>query len=588
MSIGSSTTGIVTSLPLMSFVSFAANKLADAALLWDAHGAWVAPNCPLDYAFALPLEKDNRKAYLPNTATFLAERYGGQGVGSNGGGVRCGLLNGIQVKGIGRNPLAGRGADFFHSYGGASLNEGMAEAIWGEVLDSALPYGASRVQGLIATGTRVPLLAPKPGQDPTTARALILREALLRPAHYMRSAYFDPVDERLSIISDTDRTRAAVATLASTLRRIYAPDNNSTSDREPALSELLHAMFRRYARQIAAARAKRIMHGSLIDSNLCLDGRWLDFGTASTLPDHGRYFISPGAPDFLNEHLMLRKSIKDFHFYLRKYLPQTQAFALCTENEIWLEFVRALDVRLPLEFCKLTGIPESALTKLDQRNIDEMYVTIQRIIGLKSQNLFSLCEAESSGHFNASDIPSRLGQYHLSNIMQSVSFANSAPALQRCVLPHIADVRLRDEFVRNYVNIRNEYLQTFSESQQGCARAFLSANAFRVNTTLPEFFRPAIYSDIERCLLSGANVRSFVDERIAIGQTVLRDATDDLIDVSHWFASPLTVSATCGIVANGETISVRKAATQQSAHASGEALKKFWAQYDDATTTYGY
>jgi hypothetical protein len=537
-----------TLFPPESSITFEARALRGATTSWKSNKLELATQLA-NYAFSIPLKKDPKQAYLPTKTIFFAERYGGQGLGSNGGGVRCGLLNGVQVKGIGRNPLAGRGADFFHSYGGASLNEGMAEAIWGEVVHSALPHGACRVFGLITTGTRVPLLAPKPGQDPTTPRALIVRQALLRPAHYMRSPYFDPVDDRITIISDTDRTRAAVATLSTTLHSIYGAQN-------APLNDMLHTMFGRAAEQLAAARAKRIMHGSLIDSNWSLDGRWLDFGTTSTLPDHGRYFISPGSPDFLHEHMILRRTMKDFIFYLRKYLAESERATLCTDDEIWAEFLRVFEQQLPIEFCKLTGVSPKWIQTANQVTINQMYAVMRRIIGVKSQASFSLCEAESSGDFKLTDVPTQLGKHHLGDTLQAASHSFTPDEIEQQSRVHIADAHLREDFVRSFWNIRNEYLDTFVGVQHSNAQIFLGANSFRVNTSLPEFFRPTIYGDIERCLLSGGNVSEFVDGRIALGQTVVADALDDSIELDHWFNRPTSISAKDGIVSEGQALTI--------------------------------
>jgi hypothetical protein len=537
-----------TLLPPESFITFEARSLGGAFASWKNNKLELAT--PLaEYALLIPLNKDPKRAYSATTTTFLAERYGGQGLGSNGGGVRCGLLNGVQAKGIGRNPLAGRDADFFHSYGGASLNEGMAEAIWGEVIHSALPHGACRVFGLITTGTRVPLLAPKPGQDPTTARALIVRQALLRPAHYMRSPYFDPVDDRITIISDTDRTRAAVATLSKTLHSIY-------NAQDAPLNDMLHTMFGRAAEQLAAARAKRIMHGSLIDSNWSLDGRWLDFGTTSTLPDHGRYFISPGSPDFLHEHMILRRTMKDFIFYLRKYLPQLESATLCSDDEIWAEFLRVFEQQLPIQFCKLTGVSPTWIQTANQATINQMYAVIQKIIGVKSQASFSLCEAESSGDFKITDVPTQLSKHHLGDVLQAVSHSFTPAEIEQRSLMHITDARLREDFVRNFWNIRNEYLDTFGDVQRSNAQTFLGANSFRVNTSLPEFFRPTIYGDIERCLLSGNSVSEFVDNRVAVGKAVVADAIDDAIELGQWFNGSISISVANGIISDGQALTI--------------------------------
>ncbi len=87
-------------------------------------------------------------------------------IATNDGGARCGLDGLLQIKGIEKNPVAGIGEDFFHTYGGASLNEAIVEALWDEIFHQVLPHGSIRVRALITTGTRVPLVLPALGKGP--------------------------------------------------------------------------------------------------------------------------------------------------------------------------------------------------------------------------------------------------------------------------------------------------------------------------------------------------------------------------------------------------------------------------------------
>jgi hypothetical protein len=131
----------------------------------------------------------------------LNERYGGRGASGNGGGVRCGWIGDLTIKGIGRSDLAGQDAPFWHSYGGCSLPEAIREAIWGDVYDAALPYGAVRVEAIITTGTQVPLHDAEDFGGEMCPRALILRRPFLRPAHYMRSMLFqDGIDIKGAVV----------------------------------------------------------------------------------------------------------------------------------------------------------------------------------------------------------------------------------------------------------------------------------------------------------------------------------------------------------------------------------------------------
>jgi hypothetical protein len=81
----------------------------------------------------------------------IAERYGGEGTGDNGGGARCGNLGGYQVKGIGANPLVGSGRNHWYSYGGLNAQDAIYETIMSEVLGRVLPHGAATIFGVILT-----------------------------------------------------------------------------------------------------------------------------------------------------------------------------------------------------------------------------------------------------------------------------------------------------------------------------------------------------------------------------------------------------------------------------------------------------
>ncbi len=61
-----------------------------------------------------------------------------------------------------------------------------------------------------------------------------------------------------------------------------------------SLDNALDKMINRLACQIAASRVKGIPHGSLTSSNVSVDGRFLDFGTITAVPDFGNYVLANG------------------------------------------------------------------------------------------------------------------------------------------------------------------------------------------------------------------------------------------------------------------------------------------------------
>ena len=97
-----------------------------------------------NYHYCSPHPDDNESAYLPEEKFLLGERYGGRGVGDHSG-VRCGLDGDIQIKGVGRNILAGKNSEFLRSHGGVTLSEAIREPLWGEICHHVLPLGLCRI-----------------------------------------------------------------------------------------------------------------------------------------------------------------------------------------------------------------------------------------------------------------------------------------------------------------------------------------------------------------------------------------------------------------------------------------------------------
>jgi hypothetical protein len=159
---------------------------------------------------------------------LLAERYGGHGLGGNGGGARCGVIGEIQIK-VSAVTSSQRQIRISFILWWCIYKRGCIRVTVGEILNRALPHGGtsyrfSRHRHAGAFGR------PLPGQDPTTERALIFRQAAIRPAHFMRSAYHRP-PVNSGWCDDTSRTRAAIAALPAVFSALYClPSMNESSD----------------------------------------------------------------------------------------------------------------------------------------------------------------------------------------------------------------------------------------------------------------------------------------------------------------------------------------------------------------------
>ena len=144
-------------LPVTSFVPFEARRCKEPCEFWK-NEKQSDPNFDLtEFAISSPLSGEASTSHHAEQLELLADRYGGDGIRNHGGGVRCAIWRGMQIKGVGANILgSNKQTDFFHSYGGASLQEGIRDSLWGEVCNVALPYGGVRVAGLVGTGTVIP------------------------------------------------------------------------------------------------------------------------------------------------------------------------------------------------------------------------------------------------------------------------------------------------------------------------------------------------------------------------------------------------------------------------------------------------
>ncbi|CAK3125094.1 hypothetical protein VCRA213O314_1160001 [Vibrio crassostreae] len=232
----------------------------------------------------------------------MADQYGSRHEICNGGSARCGLNGYFQIKGIGRNPLVAANMSESHSHGKLFIDEAISEAIWGEICHKHLPYGAIRTLAIIKTNVK-----HKFGyldDAPDKHCALAIREVSVRPAHFERCTFFWP-DESYSYLRDNDANRVRKA--APFFSNLLLGRNQDAS-----LGDALNKMIDRLACQIAASRVKGIPHGSLTSSNISVDGRFLDFGTITAVPDFGNYVLANGVGAVWDDHELIESWLVNF------------------------------------------------------------------------------------------------------------------------------------------------------------------------------------------------------------------------------------------------------------------------------------
>lgn len=241
---------------------------------------------------------------------FFAERYGGGFILKNGGGGRCGYDGLFQSKGIGKTPLVGPCDDTFHSNGLLDLESAIHEMIWGEVINLVLPYGAARSIAVIQLNENFVLDAE------TYKRALLVREAAIRPAHFERATLFkEELSCGVSLSNDAVRVKKTIQRINEFLpgAQDFEVSDSSVPSNTDSLRSGIANLAMRFAEQFAVARCKNIMHMMMSSSNLTMNGGWLDLNSVTIVSPlsvtEKRLFRQ-----FENEHLSVVKSLENICF----------------------------------------------------------------------------------------------------------------------------------------------------------------------------------------------------------------------------------------------------------------------------------
>lgn len=373
-----------------NLVSFPAHRV-ESALIWCAHdvynGAAIQNEC------SYLIDPDS----LSSEKTFYAERYGGNGIQRNGGGARCGFDGTHQVKGIGANLLVGVGTDRVHSNGALGANVAIYEAIWGETLSRILPYGAVRARAVLLTGHYLKNPTERPRAP--LRRALMVREPVVRPAHFERAPYFRPVPEYAErLIDDAQRVRSMIQLLPASLPVPVAGFSKEAS-RDPQLYciEGLCELAHRQAWQSGFCNA-RFLRLTSSPSNVAMDGRLLDFnGLSSLFPVDHRYDFEYKIrfTEMMKDPPMLRQGLSDLCLYMGKYLFDPQ-FTSPARQAVEEAFTQTFEEAFYRCYLEMFGIPSDTHPggKLSER-LKLLVGSFVRLLKSRSREWYSPCDGPS-------------------------------------------------------------------------------------------------------------------------------------------------------------------------------------------------
>lgn len=299
------------------------NKVSDTHLLWRNRSgskdmsddefvdnySWIVKN----NSFV-----DAPKICPITTKTMFAERYGGFGIGTNGGGARVVNINNTQIKGVGANALAGDGTMRSHSYGGFDIQGAVKEIIYSQLLSKISPVGVQTIHGLILLDQKSAL-----HNDNAAPSVLMVREPIVRPSHFLPCMNFRLKPEhRMLMRSDYSRILGIYKSIGkqALLSEFYA---------------LIQHFLDRCADQLSFFRMARLSHNALTPSNLSMDGRVLDTALCSFVvsgTNYGQvtsYFEEPSAPALI---------AKEWFYLINKFLfeePVVEHFLTLYEEKFY-------------------------------------------------------------------------------------------------------------------------------------------------------------------------------------------------------------------------------------------------------------
>jgi hypothetical protein len=232
-----------------------------------------------------------------------ADRYGGSGIGLNGGSGRAAFVQGYHVKGVGRTPLVSSLTERAHASGGAYLEESVRDIIFTEVVRAEFPHSAIPILALIATGQTQAFEFPT--HTDIENRVLVVRPPFLRPAHYLRSNF----------VSDDPKEGQRDA------RRVQWMFDAMRELRGASAFERDHeAFYERWAQQLAYGYVHRLTHGSPTVSNISLDGRLLDFGAMTALPSWADTAVMLARQPFSAHQQLLPRLVRNSAYFFGRHL----------------------------------------------------------------------------------------------------------------------------------------------------------------------------------------------------------------------------------------------------------------------------
>jgi len=207
------------------------------------------------------------------------------------------------------------------------MREAIYEAIYGEILDAELPFGSVPVIAIIDAGETIP---DRNRESTIDRRALIIRPAVLRPAHMQRASFFVSSNDSVGLGPGTDAKRTY-----DVIRYIGSLTPSELVQKR--LPQSLLDLCERLVSQAAYADALRLFSGGLFSSNLSMSGALLDFGVGRAVDNWARYQPHAHAEGFGQDVGRVAQMAHTIFFYAQK--------AACHDNPWFADVVDAAELQ---------------------------------------------------------------------------------------------------------------------------------------------------------------------------------------------------------------------------------------------------
>lgn len=256
-------------------------------------------------AYAINQDSANAKrAFEDAHIEGYADRYGGPGIGLNGGSGRAVVVNNYHVKGVGRTQLVSSLTEESHASGGAYLEESVRETIYSEIVRAEFPHSAVPILAIIDTGLEQ--IWKTASGSKTERRVLIVRPCFVRPAHFERATAFYSGNAHEGA-NDTKR----VSKFFSSAISLFGEDE---------LCAAYETLWINWAQQLAYSFVHRLPHGSNTVSNICLDGKLLDFGAMSAVPTWSKTATMMNTQSIISLFHFLPATIRLLSYFFGRFL----------------------------------------------------------------------------------------------------------------------------------------------------------------------------------------------------------------------------------------------------------------------------